>query len=86
MKIEALLLVAAFAIPTIVAADDMKKAKTAKVAPKVEALDLEIVAHSNHVNLMEIDMGKLAKKLGTAKVKAFGVMLVKDHTAANRLD
>lgn len=29
-------------------------------------------------------MGKFAQKNGTAKVKTYGAMLVKDHTAANK--
>jgi len=99
MRIKALVLVAAFAIPTIASADDMNKSdmtdkskatdktKTtdkSKATAKLEADEVKIVAHHNHVNLMEIDMGKMAQKLGTAKVKSYGAMLVKDHTAANK--
>lgn len=86
MRIKALILAAAFTIPTIASADDMKKADTEKKADtaKLESDDLKIVAHFNHVNMMEIDMGKLAQKQGTAKVKKYGAMLVKDHTAANK--
>ncbi len=96
MRIKALVLAAAFAIPTIASAQDAaKKPDTEKKTDtgdkprsgetaKLEAEDLKIVAHLNHVNMMEIDMGKLAQKSGTAKVKKYGAMLVKDHTAANK--
>jgi len=86
MRIKTLILAAAFVIPTIASADDMKKADTAKNADtaKLESEDVNIVAHFHHVNLMQIDLGKLAQKQGTAKVKKYGAMLVKDHTAANK--
>ncbi len=95
MRIKALVLAAAFSIPTIASAQDTKKTDTTatdksmdksteKSTAKLEGDDLKIVAHHNHVNLMEISMGKLAQKRGTAKVKKYGAMLIKDHTAANK--
>ncbi len=56
----------------------------AKAGAKLEGADLEVVSHLNHVNKMEIDMGKLAQKQGTGKVKQYGATLIKDHTAANK--
>lgn len=87
MKFKALLLAAAFAIPTVASADaTAKKSDTAQTtkASTLEVEDLKIVADHNHVNMMEIDMGKMAQKAGTAKVKKYGAMLIKDHTAANK--
>lgn len=87
MKIKTLLLVAAFAIPTIASADDMKKADTtdkSKETVKLDDADLKVLAHHHHLNLMEIDLGKMAQKLGTKNVKSYGAMLIKDHTAANK--
>jgi putative membrane protein len=87
MKIKVLMLVAAFAIPTIASADDMKKAETtdkSKATAKLEAEDMKIVSHHHHVNMMEVDLGKLAQKQGSAKVKTYAAMIVKDHTAANK--
>ena len=93
MKIKALVLMTAFAIPTIAMANDAttKKSGTAGITDKtkgdttkLEAEDLKIVAHMNHVNMMEIDMGKLAQRQGSASVKKYGATLVKDHTAAGK--
>ncbi len=46
--------------------------------------EVNIVAHVHHVNVMEIDMGKQAKIKGTAAVKRYGEMLVKDHSTADK--
>ena len=62
--------------------DKTGTAGTAKTNAKLEGADLQVVAHLNHVNQMEIDMGKMAQRQGTAKVKTYGAMLIKDHTAA----
>jgi len=90
MNIKAMLLISAFTLAPAFA-DDMKKGDTVDTnkstdtsTAKLEADDLKVVAHHNHLNMMEIDMGKLAQKNGSAKVKAYGAMLIKDHTAANK--
>lgn len=47
--------------------------------------DAECLAKLHHDNEMEIQMGQLAKKNGQSKqVKAFGDMLIKDHTLADK--
>jgi putative membrane protein len=46
--------------------------------------DVMIVAHVHHVNVMEQDMGKQAKLKGTAAVKRYGEMLIKDHSTADK--
>ncbi len=51
---------------------------------KISSAELELVVHVHHVNLMEIDMGKLARRNGTTKVKSYGTTLIKDHTSANK--
>jgi putative membrane protein len=48
---------------------------------KLADVDAQVVAHLHAVDLLEIDLGKLAQKNGTAPVKQYGQMLVKDHTA-----
>ncbi len=89
MKIKAFLFALLIAVPSLAMADNTKaadkttdKAKTTEKATLAED-DLNVVAHVKHVNDMEIEMGKLAKTRGTAKVKAYGATLVKDHTANN---
>ena len=45
----------------------------------------EVLGKLHHSNQKEIEMGKMAQKNGTSKeVKAFGTMLVKDHSAADK--
>jgi putative membrane protein len=45
----------------------------------------EVLGKLHQSNQKEIEMGKLAQKNGSAKeVKAFGAMLVKDHSAADK--
>jgi len=51
-------------------------AKKEKLTPE----ELQVMAHFHDVNTTEIDLGKVAKKQGgTAAVKAYGEMMVKDH-------
>ena len=61
------------------------KTKTGdKTAGKLTADEVKIVAHLHHVNVMEVDMGKQAKAKGTAAVKRYGEMLIKDHSTADK--
>ncbi len=46
--------------------------------------DVRIVSHQHHVNQVEIDMGKHAKRVGSAPIKRYGNMLITDHTAADK--
>ena len=55
-----------------------------KSAAKLNADEIKIVAHLHHVNVMEVDMGKQAKLKGTAAVKRYGEMLIKDHSTADK--
>jgi putative membrane protein len=87
MKITSLAFVAALAIPSLAIADDMKKpapADKTKAAAKLVDDDVKLVAHIHHVNMMEIDMGKLAQKMGGDAVKKYGAMLVKEHTDGDK--
>ena len=88
MKIHALLFTAALAFPSIALADSptpspTKPAPTEKSA-KLSDDEVKIVAHLHHVNQMEITLGKEAKMKGTAAVKKYGEMLVKDHSTADK--
>jgi len=46
--------------------------------------DTKIIAHLHHVNMMEIDAGRIAQKNGTAAVKSYGETLVKDHQSNDK--
>lgn len=94
MKIKTIALIAALALPLAAWGDDKpgstydtktdKSADTTK-ANKLADMDLEVLAHVHHVNQMEIDLGKMAQKSGsTQAVKAYGQMLVRDHTSADK--
>jgi putative membrane protein len=78
----------ALVLPSLALADDTAtKTKPTTPAPSTAKLaeeDIKLVAHIHHVNMMEIDMGKLAKAKGTAAVKKYGEMLVKDHTDGDK--
>ena len=84
MKVKPILLALAFSIPAPAIADDAAKdKKTEKTATLAEG-DKKAIAHVHHVNVMEIDMGKMAQKSGTAGVKKYGEMLVKDHSDSDK--
>jgi putative membrane protein len=106
VKLKALVLIAALAIPAPALAqqpqppptDDAankagdkpasadKSKPTDKSVKKTKLSDEEkaIVAHMHHVNVMEIDLGKVAQKSGTAAVKRYGETMVRDHSAADK--
>jgi len=87
MKLTSLALITALALPALATADDMNKpapADKAKATAKLVDEDVKLVAHIHHVNLMEIDMGKLAQKMGGDAVKKYGAALVKDHTDGDK--
>jgi len=125
MKLRALALVAAFALPALASADKAPPADTPPTNPptnnspnspsglpkqtpdatgdqkpsgdqpakttdtdqgqgkakggKLADADIKIIAHLHHVNQMEIGMGKLAQKSGSAQVKDYANTLVTDH-------
>lgn len=85
MKIKTLVLVGltTFATPTLALAGPGEGDKKAAPAPVGELDRMELV-HRHHVNVMEIEMGKMAKTRGTAPVKKYGSMLVGDHTKADK--
>lgn len=52
---------------------------------KLSADELQVMAHYKTVNAIEIDLGNAAKRqAGSQAVKAYGEMLVKDHTESNK--
>jgi len=83
MKLRTLAIIAALALPTLAVADDTTT-KSSDKAAKLSASDTQVVAHLHHVNQVEIDLGKLAQKNGTAAVKSYGEMLVTDHQNADK--
>jgi len=86
MRIKTFMLIAALGLPSIAAAEDTKTKAADKAPPaKLAPADLAIVAHVHHVNVMEVDLGKLAQKQSSAAaVKKYGEMLVRDHGAADK--
>jgi putative membrane protein len=86
MKLRALAIITALALPTIAIADNKTpatdKAATDKAA-KLSADDVKIISHLHHVNQMEIDLGKAAQKAGTSGVKSYGETLANDHQSAD---
>lgn len=92
MKLKALLLATLILTPAIASSDSTNKTdqkQSDRSTPdkskqaQVDSADMKLVSHGKHVNDMEIAMGKLAKTNGTAAVKKYGDMLVKDHTKNN---
>jgi len=89
MKIHALAIITALALPALALADD--KAPTEKPSDKntekpakLSEGDVAIIAHLHHVNQQEIDLGKMAKKDATANVKNYADTLVNDHQSADK--
>jgi putative membrane protein len=62
---------------------DKTPGKTDKAAKPSDS-DVKIMAHLHHVNQMEIDMGKLAQKTGTAAIKSYADTLVNDHQSNDK--
>jgi putative membrane protein len=51
---------------------------------KLSDADIKIIAHLHHVNQMEISLGQVAEKAGTAHVKDYAKTLVSDHQSADK--
>jgi putative membrane protein len=92
MKIRALAMIATFALPTLTIAEgkappadtyDKTTEKTDKPA-KLSDADMAIISHLHHVNQMEIDLGKAARKNGTANVKSYSDMLISEHQSTDK--
>src|SRR5262249_34261794 len=81
-----LVLALALAVPTLATADDKtdKTDKTMDTSAKLSDSDSKIVSHFHGVNQMEIDLGKVAQQRGTAKVKQYAMMIVRDHQKADK--
>lgn len=85
MTLKMIALIAALAAPVVAVAQDKTTEKTTDTSKttKTKPTDAEmsVLAHYHHVNQNEIDMGKMAQKMGGTKgVKDYGATLVKDHT------
>ena len=93
MKIKTIAFIAAMALPAVAAADEPKPGTTTtdktkipdkpKVAKLADA-DVQIIVHQHHVDIAQVDMGKLGQKRGGAAVKSFGETLIRDHAAADK--
>jgi putative membrane protein len=80
MNLKQLTLIIALAVPATALADKAEPpAAQDKAAAKLTDAEIQALAHVQHVNMMEVDMGKAAKAKATAKVKKYGTMLVTDH-------
>ncbi|MDB4953841.1 MAG: hypothetical protein JWO36_1410 [Myxococcales bacterium] len=98
MQIKTIALIAALSAAALASADDTKgttstkdrttdTSKTDKKTAKAKPTDaeLQVLAHYHHLNQAEIDMGKLAQKVGATRgVKNYGMMLVTDHGKNDR--
>ena len=86
MKTKTFVLALVLAVPMFAGADNKNTDKTtdkAKADKKLTDADIDD-SHVHHVNLMEVDMGKIAQTHGTAPVKRYGEMLVSDHRPPTR--
>ena len=78
------LALATLLLTPVIATADTAAPKAGKVeAAKLSDDEVKLSSHVKMVNDMEIQMGKLAQANGSAPVKKYGAMLVKDHTANN---
>ena len=59
---------------------DMKGEK----GEKLSDADIKIISHLHHVNQMEINLGQVAEKSGSAHVKDYAKTLVSDHQSADK--
>jgi putative membrane protein len=85
MKLQAIVVALGLVLPALAGADAPKTDTTKKEQPKKLAEDdIKVVAHLHHVNQMEVEMGKLAQRVGSQPVKRYGEMLVTDHTTADK--
>jgi predicted outer membrane protein len=85
-----LVLAIAFAFPAVAAAGpgtgETKPVKKETKRPQARLTegDLSTLQHHHDVNLMEIEMGKLAQQKGGPEVKKYAAQLVKDHQTADK--
>lgn len=99
MKLGTVALALALLVPAISGAQDpgqdqpqdQQKDKSAdkakdnkKQAKKLGEAEMKIVSHVHHVNITEIDLGKLAQRVGSAPVKKYAEMVVTDHQASDK--
>lgn len=86
MKMTNVLCALMLGLPAIASAGPTptKTPAPANNSSKLSDLDTQMIAHQHAVNQTEIAMGKLAETSGSAAVKQFGAMLVKDHTQGDK--
>lgn len=84
MNFKTLVLACALVIPAVAGADTKPAPKADTAKQKLGETETRIVSHLHAVNLMEIQMGKLAQTNGTAPVKKYGKELVTDHMTADK--
>src|SRR5262245_49609978 len=86
---NALVLAIALAFPAAAAAGpgtgETKTEKPVKQQKqRLSEGDLSTLQHHHDVNLMEIEMGKIAQQRGGPEVKKYAAALVKDHQTADK--
>jgi putative membrane protein len=58
--------------------------KTEQQAPRMTSVDQAALQHRHDVNLMEIEMGKMALARGGDAVKKYATALIKDHEKSDK--
>lgn len=78
-------LCAVLSFPAVAMADpDTAPKKTEQQAARMSASDVAVLQHRHDVNVMEIEMGRMAMQRGGAKVKKYASALVKDHQKSDK--
>jgi putative membrane protein len=78
------ILAATLAVPAVAAAQDAAPNKTKTAKATLSETDLAVLQKHHSVNVMEIEMGKLALTKGGADVKKYSKALVADHQKADK--
>lgn len=78
-------LCAALSFPAVAMAEpDTGARKTQQHATRMSASDVAVLQHRHDVNVMEIEMGRMAVQRGGERVKKYAAALIKDHQKADK--
>jgi putative membrane protein len=85
MKLTTVALALAVLVPAVSGAKTPadKTTDTKKQLKKLNEAEVKILAHVHHVNVTEVDLGKLAQRVGTPPLKKYAEALVADHQVAD---
>jgi putative membrane protein len=84
MKTRTLVISLLLGLPLVATANPNDTKAPLVDANKLSDLDAQIIAHQHVLNMVEVDMGKLAQKNGGNAVKKYGTKLVIDHSKADK--